>query len=98
MLAGRALYGIGCESLGVGISSLISKWFKGKEINFALGLLLSLSRFAAVISGVITPGLYSKYSLGFALLTGFFVCVMSFISTILIAFVEKKYKNNFEKE
>ena len=98
MLAGRTLYGIGCESLIVGVSSLISKWFKGKEINFALGLKISLSRFAAVISGIITPGLYSKYSLGYALLTGFFVCIISFISTILIAFVEKKHKNNSEKD
>ena len=97
MLAGRSLYGIGCESLIVGVSSLIAKWFKGKEINFALGLKISLSRFAAVVSGVTTPELYSKYSLGYELLTGFFVCVMSFISTILIAYVEKKHKNNSEK-
>ena len=35
MLLGRLVYGLGGESLNIAISSILSIWFRGKEIAFA---------------------------------------------------------------
>jgi nitrate/nitrite transporter NarK len=35
---GRVLFGIGGESLSVAQTRITSKWFKGKELAFALGM------------------------------------------------------------
>lgn len=39
MLLGRAVYGLGGESLMVGVDVLVTNWFKDKEIGLAYGLL-----------------------------------------------------------
>ena len=44
MIAGRVIFGMGGECMGVAQSSIISVWFKGKELAFALGLNLSVGR------------------------------------------------------
>ncbi len=63
MLAGRFLLGIGSEPLIVAVTVAIAKWFRGKELSFAMGinLLLARSGTAAVDnSPSIFPGLYSS--------------------------------------
>jgi MFS family permease len=45
MAAGRFVFGMGAESLIVAITAAVAKWFKGKELSFALGLNLMLARF-----------------------------------------------------
>lgn len=55
MLAGRVVFGMGGESMQVAQSSIISLWFKGKELAFALGLNLSIGRLGSVINGIIVP-------------------------------------------
>ncbi len=44
-LVGRVIFGFGGESLGVASSALLAIWFRGKEMAFAMGLNLSISRF-----------------------------------------------------
>ncbi|MDZ7723417.1 MAG: MFS transporter [candidate division KSB1 bacterium] len=41
MAAGRLVFGLGAESLIVGITTVIAKWFKGKESSLAFGLNLN---------------------------------------------------------
>ena len=55
MLAGRVIFGLGGECMSVAQSSLISTWFKGKEMNFALGLNLSVSRLGSVLNSNTIP-------------------------------------------
>lgn len=55
MLAGRVVFGMGGESMQVAQSSIISVWFKGKELAFALGLNLSVARLGSVINGIVVP-------------------------------------------
>ena len=53
MAAGRLVFGLGAESLIVTITTVIAKWFKGKELSFAFGLNLTVARlgsFAALNS------------------------------------------------
>ncbi|RAJ98419.1 MFS transporter [Aliidiomarina maris] len=44
ILAGRFLLGVGAEPLIVAATTVLAKWFKGKELSFAFGINLSISR------------------------------------------------------
>ncbi len=44
MASGRFVFGMGAESLIVGITTAVAKWFKGKELSFALGINLMIAR------------------------------------------------------
>ena len=90
MLAGRGVFGAGGESMSVAQSSIVSVWFKGKELAFALGLNLSVARLGSVINAAIVPTLYEKHGLGMALGVGCILCAFSVICAIGIACVDKK--------
>lgn len=44
MSAGRLIFGLGAESMIVAITTIIARWFKGKELSFAFGLNLTVAR------------------------------------------------------
>ena len=48
MFAGRFLFGVGAEPLIVAITTALAKWFKGKELAFAMGLNLTVARLGSV--------------------------------------------------
>lgn len=53
MASGRLVFGLGAESLIVAVTTVIGRWFKGKELSFAFGLNLTIARlgsFAALNS------------------------------------------------
>lgn len=53
MAAGRLIFGLGAESMIVAITTIIGRWFIGKELSFAFGLNLTVARlgsFAALNS------------------------------------------------
>ena len=42
-IIGRVLFGLGGESLNVCQSTIVSRWFFGKELAFALGINITIS-------------------------------------------------------
>ncbi len=44
MAIGRLVFGLGAESMIVAITTVIGRWFKGKQLSFAFGLNLTLAR------------------------------------------------------
>jgi len=52
MAAGRLLFGVGAESLIVAVTTGIAKWFRGKELSFAFGLNLTISRLGSLAAQV----------------------------------------------
>jgi MFS family permease len=48
MIAGRTVLGLGAESMIVAVTTVLAKWFKGKELSFAFGLNLTIARLASV--------------------------------------------------
>ncbi|MCX6552710.1 MAG: MFS transporter [Acidobacteria bacterium] len=48
MAAGRLLFGLGAESLIVAVTTAIARWFKGKELSFAFGINLTISRLGSL--------------------------------------------------
>ena len=67
----------------------MTKWFKGKELAFALAVNISLSRLANVVNGWVTPPVEQDIGLGFALLIGVFVCMFSYVTAIMLVGIDK---------
>jgi MFS family permease len=90
MLGGRAVFGCGAESMSVAQSSIVSVWFKGKELAFALGVNLSVARLGSVINAAIIPTIYAQHGLGLALGLGLILCGFSLLNAFGIMCVDKK--------
>ncbi len=64
MAAGRLIFGLGAESLIVAVTTILARWFKGKELSFAFGVNLTIARlgsFAALNSPTWAKGLYESW-------------------------------------
>jgi MFS family permease len=97
MLAGRFLLGIGSEPLIVAITVAIAKWYKGKELSFAMGLNLFFARSGTVAvdnSPSIFPGLYSG---GYSdpLYMAAFIGILSFLGILMYYIVESSGEKKF---
>jgi MFS family permease len=50
MAAGRLVFGLGAESLIVAVTTAIAKWFRGKELSFAFGINITISRAGSLLA------------------------------------------------
>jgi MFS family permease len=50
MASGRLIFGLGAESLIVAVTTAIAKWFRGKELSFAFGINLTISRLGSLMA------------------------------------------------
>jgi len=50
MAAGRLIFGLGAESLIVAVTTATAKWFRGKELSFAFGINLMISRLGTLLA------------------------------------------------
>jgi MFS family permease len=48
MITGRTVLGLGSEAMSVAVSTVLAKWFKGKELSFAFGINITVARLASV--------------------------------------------------
>lgn len=94
MLVGRVIFGMGGESMCVAQSAIISMWFKGSELAFAVGINLSVSRLGSVLNSMIVPTLYMTYGLAPALFLGFLICVFSLFNAFGLAYIDKKAEDS----
>lgn len=64
MASGRLVFGMGAESLIVSVTTLLAKWFRGKELSFAFGVNLTIARlgsFAALNSPTWARSAYAEW-------------------------------------
>ena len=64
MATGRLIFGLGAESLIVAVTTVIAKWFRGKELSFAFGLNLTIARlgsFAALNSPTLAKSFFTSW-------------------------------------
>ncbi|MFC2165760.1 MFS transporter [Acidobacteriota bacterium] len=98
MLWGRLLYGIGAESLCVTQIKVLSKWFRGKEFAFAMGLYITLVRlgnFASLNLG--TPLQTWSGNWRLALWVALGAVVLSFIVNALYSMLDKAKEEAFRE-
>jgi MFS family permease len=50
MSAGRLIFGLGAESMIVAITTILAKWFRGKQLSFAFGLNLTIARLGSFMA------------------------------------------------
>ena len=88
MVAGRFVFGMGAESLIVAITTGVAKWFKGKELSFALGINLMIARggtWLAQNSPSWAPGAYSYWQKPWLIGVGFVtLCVLGPIAYYIL--------------
>lgn len=88
-LLGRLIFGFGGESLSVAQSTLLAGWFRGKEVAFAMGINLSISRIGSVVNDNVSPAAYEAWSLAAAIWVGFFICCVSLCATITLVCIDR---------
>src|ERR1700721_1521300 len=96
MAAGRLIFGMGAESLHVASTTALARWFRGKELSFALGLNLTASRlgtFAALNSPTWARWAYANWRDPFLIALAFSaLCVVAaLVYWILEAWAENNY-------
>src|SRR5262252_5968706 len=97
MAAGRLIFGLGAESLIVAVTTAVAKWFRGKELSFAFGINLMISR-AGTLLAQLSPswaGFAYDYwrnplliSVGFAA----FCVIGALIYWVLEVYAEKRFQ------
>jgi MFS family permease len=96
MASGRLIFGMGAESLIVAVTAAIARWFRGKELSFAFGINLTISRlgtFAALNSPTWARSAYANWRWPFLIAVAFSsLCVVgAVIYWILEVRAEKTY-------
>ena len=97
LLAGRFLLGLGAEPLIVAVTAVLAKWFKGKELSFAFGLNLSISRLGSASTDWSTSfasPLYSNWHDPLWLATG--VMSAGLGAAVLYFLLEKRAEGRFD--
>lgn len=61
---GCMLFGLGSEIAGVAVTRSIAKWFKGRNMAFAMGLQLAIARLGTAFALVISPKLVAAKTPG----------------------------------
>ncbi len=96
MATGRLIFGLGAESMIVAITTIIARWFKGKELSFAFGLNLTVARlgsFLALNSPSWGKGLYEYWQspLWVTVAAGVFAIVCIIFYYAVDVYAVKKY-------
>jgi MFS family permease len=96
MAAGRLIFGMGAESLNVAVIAALARWFRGKELSFAFGVNLTITRlgtFFALNSPTWARGAYANWRWPFLIALAFSVfCV---IAAVVYWIMEVHAEKNF---
>lgn len=87
---GMFFFGAGSETLIIAQSSIISRWFKGKELAFAFGIALTVSRLGSLFSyntEALIVDYFGHYS--YALWAGLIFCLLSLASNIIYCVMDR---------
>lgn len=97
ILAGRFMLGLGAEPLIVAATTVLAKWFKGKELGFAFGLNLSIARLGSASADWSTSfasPLYSNWQDPLWLATG--IASAAVVAAMLYWMMEKRAEGRFD--
>lgn len=96
MAAGRLVFGMGAESLNVAVTTALARWFRGKELSFALGINLTVSRlgtFAALNSPTWARSAYADWRTPFLISLAF--CALCVIGAAVYWAMEVWAEKNY---
>ena len=91
MLLGRGIFGIGCESMYVGQSAIVSSWFINYELALAISMISCIPLCGSFLNGALVPMVFEKnHSFGDAFRIGFILCIISFILVLILTYLDYK--------
>ncbi|MGE5814711.1 MAG: MFS transporter, partial [Acidobacteriota bacterium] len=99
MASGRFVMGVGAEPLIVAATTVLGRWFKGKELGFAMGINLMIARFGSVAadnSRTFAAGLF--YSWQPPLVLAGVVACSCIIGGIVYALLERRAEREFPRD
>ena len=97
MALGRLVFGLGAESLIVAITTVLAKWFKGKELSLAFGINLTVARlgsFAADNSPTWAQRYFDSYQYPLMIASAF--GVISVLAVIFYILMDNKARSYFQ--
>jgi MFS family permease len=97
MAAGRLVFGMGAESLIVSVTTLLAKWFRGKELSFAFGVNLTIARlgsFAALNSPTWARAAFVNWRYPFLIAVG--VCTLCVVGAVIYWGLENYAERHYE--
>lgn len=92
-IVGRALFGIGAESLELAQTIILVNWFTGRELSMSIGLGNSISFLGLMMNQNLQPIIAEHTSVSFAIWVGFFLCTIFFFTSIFVVKLDKKKDN-----
>lgn len=90
---GFMIFGCGCEMEGTNVSKILAKWFKGKEMAFAMGMEMAIARLGVFAVMWISPIISERFNntvqapLGFC---GALLCI-GLLNFIIFAIMDRKF-------
>ena len=97
MFVGRFIFGLGGGSITIVQNTITARWFKGRELAFAFGCTLTISRIGSVVNYDATSLIYDSfdesypgYGLGITLWIGSALVGLSYFANAGILMLEKK--------
>mmetsp|Transcript_26194 Transcript_26194/g.23054 ORF Transcript_26194/g.23054 Transcript_26194/m.23054 type:complete len:297 (-) Transcript_26194:511-1401(-) len=95
LILGRAVFGIGAESLNVAQSTIVNKWFLNKELSTALGISLCICRLGSSLNSYLSPIFFQEYrSTSLVSLIGLIWVLISFFCGLALIYMDNKYLKN----
>lgn len=99
LIIGRSVFGTGAESLNVAQSTIVTMWFRGKELSTALGISLCICRLGSSLNSYLSPLFFEKSnSLGNVSFIGLIFIVISLLCGFVLIRMDSKYLKGVEYE
>eukprot|EP01126_Amoeba_proteus_P029551 TRINITY_DN2915_c0_g1_i7.p1 TRINITY_DN2915_c0_g1~~TRINITY_DN2915_c0_g1_i7.p1 ORF type:complete len:410 (+),score=32.05 TRINITY_DN2915_c0_g1_i7:206-1435(+) len=84
---GRFVFGCGGESLTVVQNTFTARWFDGKRMALAFGIIVAFSRIGTAVNFLLTPT-FTSLGVPFALWIGTEMCMMSFLAVGFVSLLD----------
>jgi len=99
LFLGRFIFGAGAEPLVVAQSSILARWFKGKELALSFGIALTVSRLGTLFS-FNTGELIAKHFGGYkySLIAAMLFCAVSLVANIVYVIMDRYGEKKLELE
>ena len=98
MIIGRGIYGVGCESMYVGQTTIISAWFINYELPIAIAMITCVPLCGSFLGGALVPTIYEKnWSFGEAFRVGWLMTIIGFLLILILTFIDYKTEKHDKK-
>lgn len=97
MIIGQLIFGIGGESLNVASSSLVAVWFKNREMAFAMGTTITVSRVGSAFAMLTQPYFETHHTIAWGTFFAFCIVCCSFLCATLCGWLDKRADDHDKK-